>query len=321
MGRGKKKKNKLRVTAFWLLVIVFLFLVGGALKFFKANRFCWNGQDDINFVIAAEDVFLVSVEPTEKRLVVLRIPAQLVIEASRGYGEYRIGAIYELGELEKKGGELLRESVQEYFGVPVERYLKIPNTQYAIPNTRNGLLKILNSLILKREGATDFSPVELFRLWWTIRKVPSDRLISLDLSKFNLVEEKSLADGSKVLTLERGASDNLAAKYFTQKKIREENLAIKVVNATSHAGLANQAARIINNMGGRVVSVETKETEGEKCQVMAGEKKRKSRTVESLLGIFNCDFTAADLSGQPAEVVLEVGEEYWERWKGKGAEN
>jgi hypothetical protein len=252
--------------------------------------------------------------------VVLKIPNGVEIKTTRGYGQYRVGAIYELGELSGRGGELLRESVQEEFGVLVEAYLKIQNTKYKIQNTKNDLLRILASSILQRKGITDFSFIDLLWLWWTIKNIPINSADFLDLSKLSVLKEETLVDGTTVPILDKERSDDLPAKYFGDSRIRNENLAIEVVNTTDHSGLANQAARIIANSGGRVVRVGNKKLKmkNEKCEVRSGKKERESLTVKKLLRIFACDFAETDLSGQQAEVILEVGEDYWKKLNGEG---
>lgn len=323
--REEKRKKKLKVISYWLLVISFLVLVGCGLRLVRMSKEAvWDGKGRASFVVADREVSLVSLEPENKNLVILKISKDTEIETTRGYGRYRIGAVYQLGELEGKGGSLLRESVQEYFGIPVDGWIKTWDMGHAIWDTKKDLLKIFSGLILGRKGETNFTLWDVLRLWWEMRKILPHQTKLILLDEIGALKSKVLVDGSRAWEVNRERLDIFLQDNFYEPKIREENLTIRVINTTDYPGLANHAARIVGNMGGRVVGVSSEDGKREaslpaqagkvqssKCEIRSEKKKRETFTVQKLVKALNCQFVEEEGSDERAEVTVLVGENYW----------
>ncbi len=108
--KGKPTKIKWQT---WLVLVFLIFVV----SFFiflnlslRKSDFFWLSR--LNFVYAnAEEVLIISMEGKKGKVVSLSSKEKLSV--SRGLGEYELGKVYALGELEEKGGELLEETVQQ----------------------------------------------------------------------------------------------------------------------------------------------------------------------------------------------------------------
>jgi hypothetical protein len=120
-----------------------------------------------------------------------------------------------------------------------------------------------------------------------------------------------LPDGTSGFELNQARLDRIIAKYFQDEKIREEGLALEVVNATNHSGLAARAARIISNMGGRVIAMRDWDLRNEKCSLRSGQKNLSSYTLKKLVKVFDCQFDGEDLGSSRAEMIIILGEDYW----------
>ena len=196
-------------------------------------------------------------------------------------------SIYPLGELEGQGGggKLLSQSLQEYLGVAVEGYLFGVSLQETKESFKGNILGLL-----KNQGQTNLGRWDLLRLWWEARSVREDRI---KLLKFD-----------KPLDPER--LERIIGQYFVDEKIRAEALTIAVLNNTNQPGLAAKEARIIKNLGGRIIGLG--DIEKERCQIASQKKYKDSHTVRRLAKVFGCPWGGENLFGQRADLVLILGE-------------
>jgi len=319
MTRKQKKARRLRIVGFWLALIGLLFLIGGVSRIWRGlKNSVWDGESRVNFVFIDEDIFLISFDPGKKTLEVLEIPRNVEIEVIGGFGSYRIGAIDKLGEMEGRGGELLQISVQEHFGVPVDGWIKNPlsinSAQLNSSKFKTSLIGTMMRLAIKQEDQTNFTSWDVVRIWWGIRKTLSSQINITRLDDISALKSKILVDNFQTWELDLNRLNMFFQDHFYESEIREENLTIEVVNATEHFGLASRVARIVSNMGGRVVRVGNVPPAGGsgKCGLRSKEKLKDTFTVRKLLKVLGCGFIEEENSDDKAEIIILVGEGYWQ---------
>ena len=100
------------------------------------------------------------------------------------------------------------------------------------------------------------------------------------LTKFSLPDGQLGKKGNPVLI------DSLLEGIFFEPKVRKEKIPIEVLNATAVPGLAQEAARVITNIGGKVVRVEKGEEKVLRSQLKGGKKEFKSFTFLKIKEIF-----------------------------------
>lgn len=310
LPKRKKRFNNIRFTFY---VIILLILIGTGWRIYGAlTKSVWDGRNRVNLVFATQPVFIASFSPGLESLSLLLIPDGTYVETTHGYGKYRIEAIWELGELEGREG-LLAESSQEYLGLPVDGWVGDEKEKIQSEKQAKGI--ILNSLfqLIKGRDETNLTRWDLVRLWWQIKRVRFDKIYLIDLADSSAIISITLPDGTAGFELDPARLDRIIAKYFQDEKIREEGLALEIVNATSHPGLAAQAARIVSNIGGRVIAVGDWDLRNEECEVRSKKDKARIYTLVKLMKVFNCQFGGEDLGDSRAEAVIILGEDYWER--------
>jgi len=311
----KKKKNK----AWLILFLIFLFLFSLSFFVFKIYhslaKSLWDGQNQFNVVINSQPVNLVSFNPLEEKINLLLIPNGTFIETIHGYGPYRIESVYKLGELKGNGSELLTGSLQDSFGLTVDGLLKGADNEWQKNGLKNNLLnQFFNSFA--HDKKTNLSRWDLLRLWWRIKMIREDKITLIDLSETSVSQEVDLPDGTKAMKVDTERLDRIISQFFADEKIKKEDLTIAVLNKTEKIGLANKAAKLISNIGGRVVNIGVQIPDTDKkdgCELKSEKKYKNSYTVKKLSKIFNCQWVGESDDKQRSMVVILLGNDYWSR--------
>ena len=296
-----------------LLFFVFLLIFAGlGFNLYRSvTKGLWDGRNRFNLVLIGEQIAVFSLAPGEEAVSFLLIPGTTLVETIRGYGTYRINSVFNLGELDNGGGKLISGTIQDYLGLTIDGYARLEDGN--IEFVQQALVGLL-----RNKGETNLTSWDLVRLWWQLKKIRPDRIKMVNLGETSACSEVVLADESSAIEIDSERVDRVVSQLFKDQKVRIEDLAVAVLNRTSHQGLAGRAARLITNIGGRVVEVGEAESlsvtkPGEKCEVQSAEKLRNSYTVKKLIRIFDCSWGGEALGGHRAEVILILNEDYWQR--------
>lgn len=303
-----------RVAVLKSFVLVFVFVLVG-LSIFKARHFfsgSWDGKHRFNFVLIGQPLFIVSFQPLQKTGVILTLPPEALIESLYGYGFYRAESLYRLSQLENRGGQLVEGSLQAFLGLPVEGFLVNKEAKGEKSDVTNSL-----ALALKGEAETNLTVWDLLRLWWQTKRIRTDKLTLFDMSQTSASKQVLLADGSQAVEIDPQKLEKIINDYFKDDDLANEDLSIAVLNSTSFPGLAQKAARLVENIGGRVVTIGDWPDLVKKCQIRSKKSNQKSYTVQKLTKTFSCQWEEGSKSEQRAEAVLILGEDYWSKLSAK----
>lgn len=322
VGRKKPQgvsRSGLKRWIVLLFLIALCFLVGKI--FLSYRKRVWQ-KGRFNFVFAAEPVLVLSLSPREESLTVVLIPQNTYIEAARSFGLYRAEAIYPLGELDGMGGQLLKGSVQEFLGVPIEGYIRI-NPKFEYRNSKFSqeelidlkkrvvswrvFLKPQKALKFIRENlATDLTFWDMARIWLQAKKVGSGKVNLIDLEKSGVLSPFHLPDGQVGKIGDPLLIDNLLKDFFLEPTVRSEKIAVEVLNGTDTPGLAGRAARIITNMGGKVTHVGESQERFDRSLLRGNKQVLGSLTAFKIRKLFDCRVVE-----EGGEILnLTVGREY-----------
>ena len=280
----------------------------------------WNGQYNLNFVILSQSVSLAVLNPKENLINLINIPPQTLIEVPGGFGSWQLRSIYGLGESEEKGrgGYFIKHSLANFLGIPIDGFLKFDaefgqkSPQRIIEVLRKNPLPSFQAL---SNLSTDLTLWELVRIKLAIQKIRFDQVKNLDSIFLSVLEREDLPDGTQVYTGDPQKVDSISQTLF-DPAIRGENLSIAVFNATKTAQLAQQAKRMIANMGGNVIVATNAQKLTKRSQVRGQD----SKTLERLKGLFDlgcskdpkCDkIVESDLglAASRAQVLVILGED------------
>ena len=335
--RGKKKSRQVRLGVLVLVILIGIILTGKFIDFLGAlfrpyspetslsagKTGSWDGRNTLNLVIKSGDVYLFSFSPVNNSVTLFQIPPETYIDVAFGFGNWPRRSVYGLGEGENPpmGAGLLKVAIANILGVPVDGYLIIPDSpgRAALPGLiqtmRNNPLSLFN---LVRESKTDLSLKEYWDFWWGIRRVRPDKLQTINLGNSGISSSKTLADGSRVLILDRFGLDVLVQKQIEDSRIKDQSLSVGIFNATDHPGLAEKASRIVTNMGGRVIfTVNFNQV----LDYSVVTQRHQSYTASRLREIFSSPARdqkpeSFNLSPATADVNIILGEDYFLRYNG-----
>lgn len=263
------------LVAIILLGKLFGFLEGlnpQALKNTQPKLNNWDGESDLNLVIKMDTTYLLSYQPVGKELTIIKFPADIYMDVPFNFGKWSMRSIYDLGQAEKPpmGPQLLRDSINTSFDILVDGYLILGDSTRSLPdliNSERG--SILPGIDILSKAKTDLNLMEFFKIWWAIKDVRSDKIEIIDLEKSNLTQWLLLPDGSRVIALDEVKLDQLEVDRFATDKIKKEGLSIGIYNATDFPGLAEKAARILTNMGGKVIFTSNASEKVDKSTILA----------------------------------------------------
>ena len=330
-SRSKSKKQRLNTflqLILWVFLIVCLVaaFLWGIQTYTSAT---WKKQERVNIVINSNPIVVLSLHPAEKRLYVLPIPQNTYVEVSHGYGSYRLGAVYELGSIEKKD-TLFVETVEEFLGIPIDGWItftqaqgrKTELSQEEIQNTmlRFGTL----STFIQSKGFTSLSSLHVMtnltlfdrvRLWFEVRQLRSDQIRFGSLKDQMIISDLVLADGSIAFSADPSRVEVVVQELFQDEQIRKENLSVRILNGTGKPGLSQRYARFVSNLGAHVVEIGNAErSDVEKTYIITTKPKIKDAyTTERLAKLLNSSIMEEISDKGLSDIVIIIGADYWKR--------
>jgi hypothetical protein len=306
--KGKGVKKRFRLVKLWILVFASFAFLGLGIKGWLSYRHrIWDGQSRLNIALAGEETCLLSLDPVDSELVLVEIPSETEVEVAFGYGVYPINSVYELSQLEKKEGEILAETLENNFAVPVEGWYYSPHEidTSSVKEPKSLLTRLIFSRITPGVK-TNLTFWDLSRLWLVSNNVSVFRANFFNLSNLNLLEEVELPE------IDEDRLDAFTQQYFQEKKLGGENLVIEVINSTKLPGLAEKGARLLTNIGVEVVGVGNQEEKVSQCLLIGESSIQKNYLTQRVMGIFGCNWR----EGQEGkgDLTLILGEEFQERF-------
>ncbi len=291
----------------------------------KNKEYVWDLRTSINVVFKGSSVWVLNYDPVRKQLVLLKIPRDTLIEVPAGYGSWLLGSIYDLGQEEtpKVGGELLKRSLSNLLGLPIDgvivgRREDSKDLNQLVSNLRQSPLNFLSFF---REFKSDLTPIEIIRLYQAISGTREDKIVELDLENTDLTLSKLLPDSTRVLGFDSINIDLFVRENLSDGVISQEAATVAVYNGTNHPGLGNKVSRIVTNLGANIVMV-TNTEEPSKETLVLGEKS--SASFVKFAQIFaphclkkECKSDDAKVASSRADLSIVIGEDYFKKNESK----
>jgi len=176
----------------------------------------------------------------------------------------------------------------------VERFLKIPIDGFvrgSFLKTDKDVASLMSSVFFGfKDIKTNLNFVDILRLILASRTTPANNLLVYNITS----------------SMEEQKVDKIVTELFSDDEIERENQTVEIINTTSVTGLGGRLARLITNMGGKVVQVSTENNSQKNSYVLYNGKK--TYTVEKLNKVLG--FKTTQIEKQSiADIRVVLGED------------
>lgn len=259
-------------------------------------------------------------------MTILHISDDVFMELPKGYGNWKVGSIFDLGQEEKPqiGSKLLKLSISKLVGLPIDgliiqKDLSMSSVEDLVGGWRKNPF---NRLTYLRSISTDLTPIELYKFIVSSSSVRPDQITSLNLAQSNITRSQLLPDSSRVLGIDTIKLDTFIRDNISDPTLSEEDLTLAIFNATPHPGLAQQAQRIMTNLGMNVIILANTERVLEKSLVLSKEDKlRETVTFKKSAQFFApsciknpCLSNDSKIDSSRAQITIVLGEDFYNLW-------
>jgi hypothetical protein len=271
---AKKAKSKARL----ILALVLVFSIVG---FLTLGRRSWDGNTKISVAFQQSDTVIIGIfDPEVVSITTLLIPSNTQVEVAHELGSWQLGSVWKLGEQEKIGGELLKNTIAKSFKFPVDYWASEDYTGL-LTQGFSGVFKVLFS-----GGDTNLTFRDRLNLALFTFKVNRGDREEIDITKTAYVEETKLSDGSKGYKI-RKTMPSVLVKTFSSPRVSQEGVKISIIDQTDNYQVIPEIAEIVEVLGTKVSTVKKEDKKDISC-IISGPK---SLTLEKLSNLFSCKKT------------------------------
>lgn len=256
-----------------------------------------------SLVIAGNPARVVSWNAAKNQVTILDVPQEVMIDATGGYGSYRLGSLFTLDHLEHKHGILYTSSISDAIGLPVSWYI---DPGYAVGQISGvDVVRSIFSLknvwrALTHQMDTSMPIPTWMSFMFAASALSSDSVTVVAAG--NAFVDTILPDTSVVKKLDPSRLDYLIDNAFMDTGLRAEGLTIGVYNTTGVPSVGERAARVMSHLGLQLVSVGNAAKEQTTCTVSGSSQVLSSKTAQFIRDYFHCQNGIA-ISGNQATVA------------------
>jgi hypothetical protein len=271
----------------------------------------------IGIAIVGSPTVVLSYDPIRKSLLGVSIPPDVTVDVVRGYGMYPVSSVWKLDSLDKRGGVVFTETLEEAIGIPIHFYIDAP---YQNPSTKIedhiqrtlSMTSVLKMLLDKKR--TNIPPAMIVDLMRSYQSMSPTDMVFFDLDTTSVFVDGALADGSNVKKIDSEKMALLLGTYAEDARIRREDLRVAVFNTTKTPGLAQKVARVMEKTGFHVVTIANNEKfQPTQCVVQAKKDFFKTVTVQTLVWLYGCS-KGEETDMSSSDVTLILGTHFEKRF-------
>lgn len=276
--RKKPIKNDKKDIGFLKFLFLLTLLVLTLLVIFSKDH--WNKNTRLPLTIVRDDgSFVVSVfDPSQEKITNLHFPKEAQIGLARQYGTWRIKSVKKLSEDEGLDGELLVESISYFYKLPHAAWGYEP----AFGFSQDSALKLIKALVTPYK--TNLKIGDRARLAFFSFRVKTFKKEDIYLDETIAFRKGTLLDGREGFTFGGDMPENVKA-LFSLKELEVGRTRVKIVNQTGSRLLAERVGEIIEVIGVKTSSIETKEASPFTCKIAGSDK----LLVSILSQVMECD--------------------------------
>ena len=286
------------------IFVAFVFLVLLVWIFFPRTKHPYGRE---TYVIVSDPMIVLSWNPAEKELTRILFPSDIAADGTHGYGTYTLAAFWRLGEIDKKDGTVLSETLSEALGIPIDGYIGSKNNTLLSPF----IFSLKNILGAYR---TNIPLTKFIQLAWELDIQRPNRVNTYDFSNnpSAISQLVQLPDRSTQWILDPQRIDAQLASVFEDDAARKESVSAAVYNTTGMPSLGNRVGRLLTNLGVSVVTVGNDTPEIKTCTLTGSAAILKSKSAAIIMSVLGCTSMVGETSR--ADLILRVGSSYAKRF-------
>lgn len=272
-------------------------------------------KDRLTIVWATNPVWVSILNRDSSTVSLLRIPSETAITVPGGFGNLRIGVLWRLGAIEKKGGQILSSATQTFLGAPVNAWIGRGSEPIVLDSDGERIVRTLSGLLFPISIATKESPLltnlsflDRLAVWWFLSRLRLSDVVYVDLASEKVVVPTLLADDSHAQIGDPDLVDKVSQRLFWEPMFKLHPITIRILNGSGIDGAGYAVARLLSAIGVNVIGVNTSSTiTGGTCILTASSSQLKTPTLLRIKELYGC-------LAQPAEkgekdVQLTIGKE------------
>lgn len=200
--------------------------------------------------VVIEKVLLVVVDADNKKILSYQLDADYKVNYGGSYGEAELSKAFAYGGLNNEEGfsggvTYVNRILDDFFAFPIDKYVYTDeryDAQWSSLLNKGEFLPIVVSYLRdvgKPGNYTNLKLNEVYKLSQFIAALPDDRKLTINQTSFSPEE-----------------ADGYLRELTINSKFAHEEKSVAILNASNTTGRASLGARYVNNLGGRVVSVD-----------------------------------------------------------------
>ncbi|MBI2335127.1 LytR C-terminal domain-containing protein [Candidatus Daviesbacteria bacterium] len=320
----RKRQKKIKLALVTGAVVGLLFLAGALLNLTKTlnspwqlqaeKNYFWDIRYNINVAVRGTGISLISFNPFEKTVLVIKLPPQTYLDVPGGFGKWQLRSVYDLEKSGFAGADLLERTLTSFLAAPVEGFIQLkegsaPTGEEYVARIRQNPLNIALAL---KDVSSDLSLLELVRLNLALFQARFDKVRLIDFESAAALNKINLPDQTEVLIGDPVRVDSVISA-LADKRVIEEHQTVAVFNATERPLIAQKAARIIANLGGNVIQVSNSSRKLE-TTVVFGQESETLKRLKQIFGFGIIDLDPAILSSR-AQINVVLGEDFAKQYQ------
>lgn len=259
------------------------------------------------YIIVSDPMMILSWSKNDNVLTTILLPADVATEGTHGYGTYSLAAFWRLGQIDKKDGTVLAESVSEALGIPIDGYIGMKNGS----SLSQSVFSFQNIFCAYRTNI----PLTKFIAWsWFLSVKRPSRVNTYDFTNnpSAIAQDEQLPDGSTQYVMDPERVDAELANVFEDDAVRQEPVTAAVYNTTDMPSLGNRVGRLLTNLGVSVVTVGNDTPEVNTCTLTGSTAALKSKSGQLITAVLGCKQILK--KENRADLILRVGAFYAKRF-------
>lgn len=308
------RTKKIKPWIFWLSGIGVILGLALAGILFIHPRY----PSRIGIAIVSNPTIVFSYDPARSILLALRVPSDVFLDVTRGYGMYPVSSLWKLDAMDNRDGMVYRETLEEAFGIPIRFYIRPLHEDIGfetpIREQMSDVFSLSSCLHAFFSHRTNMPLWFLLEMSQTVPNLRPTETVFFDLTHEAVFTNTIFPDGTSHKIIDSGRLSLLLGTHAEDAHIRKENLRIAVYNTTQSPGLAQKVARILEQAGFHVVTIANRDANHPaQCVIQGSQEVLKTHSVQTLHWLYGC-LIEEQQDDSISDVTFLIGSDFEKRF-------